>query len=233
MHSILVKYRSAHLVKRSMSFSTPAHPICGCQAKKCWSPACWLHKTFDCGKSSTCKDTGEKFYIRYGSGAVNGTVDYDTVCFGGVKDGLCVEKQGFAQSTAEPGPAFALGKFDGIMGLAYDSISVNNLKTPLTNLIENGQCAEPVIAFWLNRNPESSADGGELTICGTDKNHYEGELLYTPVTRQKYWEIKVDALTVKSETIATSFQAVVDSGTSLITGPSADVRKLAKAIGAF
>jgi cathepsin D len=203
--------------------------------KKCWSPACFLHKTFDCAKSSTCKDTGEKFYIRYGSGSINGTVDYDNVCFGSKTDGLCVEeqKQGFAQTTAEPGAVFALGKFDGILGLAYDSISVNNLKTPITNLIEAGKCAEPVFAFWLNRDAEDGSNGGELTICGTDKNHYEGELVYAPVTRQKYWQVTIDSVTVKSETIATSFEAAIDSGTSLLTGPSADIKKLAKQIGAI
>jgi len=204
-------------------------------SKKCWSPACFLHKTFDCSKSSTCKDTDEKFYIRYGSGAVNGTVVYDNVCFGTQADGLCIEnqKQGFAQATSVPGLVFVLGKFDGILGLAYDSISVNKLKTPITNLIESDQCAEPVFAFWLNRDAENGENGGELTICGTDKAHYDGEITYAPVSRQAYWQITVESVTVKGQAIATAFEAVVDSGTSLMTGPPADVKKLAKAIGAI
>jgi len=199
--------------------------------KACRSPACWLHKTFDCAKSSTCENTNEKFSIKYGSGAVNGTVAYDTVCIGG-KDGLCIKKQGFAHTTSQPGLTWAVGKFDGIFGMGYDTIAVNNLKTPFTNLIENQQCAEPVFAFWLNRDPQNGVQGGELTVCGTDSNHYQGELTWAPVTKQAYWQIAVESVSVKGANIATAFQVAVDSGTSLITGPSQDIKALAKAVGA-
>jgi saccharopepsin len=89
-----------------------------------------LHKKYQCAQSSTCQETTDKFYIRYGSGSLNGTVTYDKVCFGTGSDAPCVDKQGFAESTVEPGGAFLVGKFDGILGMAYDSISVNNLTTP-------------------------------------------------------------------------------------------------------
>jgi len=200
--------------------------------KACKSPACILHKKYQCAKSSTCKETQDKFYIRYGSGSLNGTVTYDKVCFGTAADALCVDKQGFAESTVEPGGAFLIGKFDGILGMAYDSIAVNNLTTPFSNLINGGKCQQKVFAFWLSRDPESGAKGGELTLCGTDSSHYEGDLFYVPVSRQKYWQISVDEVTVGTTSIATKFEAIVDSGTSLLTGPSKDVTQLQKAIGA-
>jgi cathepsin D len=199
--------------------------------KSCRSPACLAHKKFQCAQSSTCKETGEKFAIVYGSGAVNGTVAYDKLCFG--SDGsLCVDNQGFAETTQEPGGAFVLGKFDGILGMAYDSISVDNLTTPFTNLINSGKCNEKVFAFWLSRDPESGAKGGELTLCGTDPSHYEGDLFYVPVTRQKYWQVAVDQVAVGDKVIASKFEAVADTGTSLMVGPKKDVDQLQKAIGA-
>jgi len=200
--------------------------------KSCKSMACVLHKKFQCEKSSTCKATTEKFFIRYGSGQLNGTVTNDKVCFGCQQDAICIDQQAFAESTVEPGGAFLVGKFDGILGMGYDSISVNNLTTPFSNLIKGGKCDEPVFAFWLSRDPSSGAKGGELTLCGTDKNHYEGDLFYVPVTREKYWQIAVDSLDVGGKSIAATFQAIADTGTSLLTGPTKDITEVNKAIGA-
>lgn len=42
------------------------------------------------------------------------------------------------------GLAFTLGKFDGIMGLAFDTISVEGVPTPFGNLVESGELDEPV-----------------------------------------------------------------------------------------
>jgi len=200
--------------------------------KACRSIACILHKKYQCAQSSTCKATTDKFYIRYGSGQLNGTVTYDKLCFGCKEDSLCVDQQGFAESTVEPGGAFIVGKFDGILGMGYDSIAVNNLTTPFTNLINSKKCDEPVFAFWLSRDPASGAKGGELTLCGTDKNHYEGDLFYVPVTRQKYWQFKVDSLDIGGKSVAATFEAIADTGTSLLTGPTKDITAVNRAIGA-
>jgi len=200
--------------------------------KSCKSMACVLHKKFQCAQSSTCKETTDKFFIRYGSGQLNGTVAYDKVCFGCQQDSVCVDQQAFAESTVEPGGAFLVGKFDGILGMGYDSISVNNLTTPFSNLIKSGNCPEPVFAFWLSRDPASGAKGGELTLCGSDSSHYDGELSYVPVTRQGYWQFKIDSLDVGGKSMATTFDAIADTGTSLLTGPKKDIEQVNKAIGA-
>jgi cathepsin D len=191
-----------------------------------------MHKKFQCSQSSTCKATTQKFYIRYGSGSLNGTIDYDRVCFGCQDDSMCIDQQGFAESTSEPAGAFLVGKFDGILGMGYDSLSVDNITTPFTNLINSGKCDQPVFAFWLSRDPNSGAKGGELTLCGTDKNHYEGDLFYVPLSKQTYWQFKVDSLTVGDKSMATEFQAVADTGTSLLTGPKKAIDQVNKALGA-
>jgi len=46
-----------------------------------------------------------------------------------------IEKQLFAEATEEPGLAFAFGRFDGILGLGYDTISVNHIPPPFYELI--------------------------------------------------------------------------------------------------
>ena len=43
-----------------------------------------------------------------------------------------IKDQIFAEATEEPGLAFAFGRFDGILGLGYDTISVNKIVPPFT-----------------------------------------------------------------------------------------------------
>ena len=40
---------------------------------------------------------------------------------------LSIKNQGFAESTKEPGLTFAMARFDGILGLGYDTISVQGI----------------------------------------------------------------------------------------------------------
>jgi len=195
----------------------------------CTSIGCFNHKRFNCEKSSSCVDDGTE--IDFPGSILSGSLAYDKLCFGCDQDGLCVEKQGFAQIIIEPGQ-FAFAKYDGVFGLAYDSISVGKVPSPFSNLIQNGQCDEPVFAFWLNRDTSNGSKGGELTICGTDKNYYEGEIHYAPVTRQAYWQIKVDSFAVGSDKLDTPFEAVIQTGSAINFGPTSAVDLLHSILGA-
>ena len=43
----------------------------------------------------------------------------------------------------------------------------------------------------LCRN-ESAKAGGELLLGGTDPNHFVGNLSYVPLSKETYWEFKMD-----------------------------------------
>jgi hypothetical protein len=65
---------------------------------------------------------------------------------------MCVNNQGFMCAMAEPGLAFVSAKFDGILGMGYPSISVDNLMSPFQKLMQNKTlCPQGVFAFWLPR----------------------------------------------------------------------------------
>lgn len=94
-------------------------------ASNCWNIACFLHNTYNAGKSSTYNRNGTAMDIEYGSGGVKGYVSVDNVTWGDkvVKDVY------FGEMTAMEGISFIVSHFDGILGMAWRRISVDNLPT--------------------------------------------------------------------------------------------------------
>lgn len=189
---------------------------------------CGSHPKFDPSKSTTFKSDGRKFNIMYGSGPVSGVLGNDQVTAGGVT----ATDQTFAliDNVKGLGLAYAVGKFDGILGLAFRSISVDNITTVFGNMVAQQQVSEPVFAFYLSA---TSGTDGELTIGGIDKNHFTGDIHYVKLTSDTYWETRLDSLALEGMgSVTTATKVIVDSGTSILAGPSADVKALAAKVGA-
>jgi len=193
-----------------------------------WILPCDLHAQYDHTKSKTYQVNGEKFSIQYGSGAASGFLSYDNVALGGVT----IQKQVFAEITNEPGIAFLAAGFDGLLGLAFDSISVDHATPVWYNLLAQKLVAQPVFAFYLNRQNSSAGQGGELVLGGTDPKHYTGAFTFAPLTNQTYWEFAIDGVSIGSTVIAGPSKAIADSGTSLIVGPTKLIDQIQKLIGA-
>lgn len=198
-------------------------------SNECGSIACYLHTTYDSSASSTYKKNGSEFEIRYGSGSLSGFISQDTVQIGDVK----IESQDFAEATSEPGLAFAFGRFDGILGLGYDTISVNHIVPPFYNMINQGLLDEPVFAFYLADTANGDGDESEACLGGVNKDHYTGEMTKIPLRRKAYWEVALDAITFGDETAELDDTGVIlDTGTSLNALPSTLAELLNKEIGA-
>jgi len=195
-------------------------------------PACDVHKKYDSAKSSTYVKNGEEFNITYGSGSMTGFLSQDTLLFGG----LTVTKQVFTEATGLPGISFLAGKFDGILGLGFQSISVDNVVPPWYNIVAQNLVSTPVFSFWLSDNANST-DGGELMLGGIDANRYTGKITYVPLTSETYWQFKMDDISIRSTSTgycgSTGCTAIADTGTSLIAGPSDQVKALNLKLGAL
>jgi len=87
---------------------------------------------------------------------------------------------------------------------------------------------EAVFSFYLSG---TSGTDGELTFGGVDNAHFDGELSYVPLSKAGYWQIALDKMTVAGKTVDSNGQAIVDSGTSLLAGPSSIVKSVLSQIG--
>ena len=57
----------------------------------------------------------------------------------------------FAEATHQPGLTFIVAKFDGILGMGWNTISVDNAPTVFDLMIQEKLVDQPVFSFWLDR----------------------------------------------------------------------------------
>ncbi|KAJ4703925.1 Aspartic proteinase [Melia azedarach] len=173
---------------------------------------------------------GEPAAIQYGTGAISGFFSYDSVKVGD----LTVKDQEFIEATREPSVTFLVAKFDGILGLGFQEISVGNAVPVWYNMVKQGLIKDPVFSFWLNRN-QGDEEGGEIVFGGVDPSHYKGKHTYVPVTQKGYWQFDMGDVLIGGKPTgycAGGCAAIADSGTSLVAGPTTVIAMINQAIGA-
>ena len=181
---------------------------------------------YDHATSSSYKEDNGDFNIMYGSGSVSGFFSIDSIV---LADDIQVEAQRFAevQDAGGLGFAYAFGKFDGILGLGFTSISIDGTPTVMENAINQNLLDQPIFSFYLGDNQP-----GELTFGAYDPTKFTGDLTFVKLQKATYWQIALDQATSGEYASPKNMTAIVDSGTSLIAGPKAEVQKLAAAVGA-
>ncbi|KAG1741532.1 Asp-domain-containing protein [Suillus paluster] len=195
-------------------------------SSECIYVACERHAQYDSSASSTHQANGSDFSILYGSGPIEGYVSQDVLRIGD----LSVRSQDFAEATKEPDLPFVHGKFDGILGLAYTSISINHITPPFYNMINQGLLDEPVFSFRLG---SSAADGGEVTFGGTNYSAYTGNITYVPVRSKAHWEVELEKVALGDDELKLEMTgAAIDTGASVIGLPTNIAAKFNAKIGA-
>eukprot|EP01100_Stratorugosa_tubuloviscum_P001494 TRINITY_DN132_c6_g1_i1.p1 TRINITY_DN132_c6_g1~~TRINITY_DN132_c6_g1_i1.p1 ORF type:complete len:393 (-),score=195.07 TRINITY_DN132_c6_g1_i1:67-1245(-) len=192
--------------------------------------ACKNHNKYDSTKSSTYISNGTQFEIKYGTGAVSGFISQDNLNIGG----LLVIGQQFGEAVKEPGLVFVEAKFDGILGMGFETISVDHVTPVWYNILNQGLVNQGVFAFWLDQDPDK-ADGGEIYLGSVNNRRYTGSISYVPLTSETYWEFKMDDVKKGSTSLdwcgRSGCITILDTGTSLIAGPAAQFDDLNKQLG--
>ncbi len=110
-----------------------------CEARRNW---------YDSSKSRTFTRNGTYFKIRYGSGFLLGFLSNDTVVLGSQ---LRVDGQIFTEAVEDPDDIFSSADFDGLMGLGYSNIAVQDIKPVLYNMQEQGRIKEKIFSMFVDQ----------------------------------------------------------------------------------
>ncbi|CCW64423.1 unnamed protein product [Phytomonas sp. EM1] len=187
-----------------------------CVVKRCYNPK----------ESSSTTPDGREFHIKYGSGSVKGVLVEDKIQFASF-----TANQTFAEvsDVSGLGKMYVFARWDGIMGMAWPVLAVDNVKPPIFSLTEEDKNLANQFAFYL---PKKSSEKGQLLLGGYDNDHFTGKLVTVPLTTKIYWTVNITSSSIGSAVLSDTVTAIVDSGTSLIVVPRKSFDKIVVSTGA-
>jgi len=186
----------------------------------CEGESCLEHHRLREREDKTLRvDTGY-VHIKYGTGNMRGRRATDQVQVSAVK----VKDQDFLLSTQEDGDVFLNGRFDGVMGLG---------RMDLADILAKGEEGRGV-PFYINAAKNSLAEPlfsmyvsarmgrpGAVVLGGVNEDLFQGPITYHPGHSSAYWMLSLSMMQVGDLVVPTmGAMGIVDSGTSLLVGPS-------------
>jgi len=124
------------------------------------------------------------------------------------------------------------------MGLAFQGLASTNALPFWQALVNNGQWTSPEMSVWLTRflndnSAQAEEPGGILTFGGTNSTLFQGNVEFLNMPNgglQGFWLLQMNSLTVQGNnvqiTTGASANSAIDTGTTLIGGPTTDVQKI-------
>jgi len=194
---------------------------------ECVSEACMMHHRFDHERSRTFHSVGMDMSVRFGTGSIDGFLGQDTFTFGPIK----VIGQTFGQITEETGDVFVTGKFDGILGLSFPSLSAAGYTPVFDNIMKQRLLTRNCFSFYYSKLPRQES---ALVMGVPNPELYVGTIRYLQVSRAFYWELELKDIIIGNEwqrvCRSPPCKAVVDTGTSLLTGPTEEMTRVLEKI---
>jgi len=183
----------------------------------CQSQACTGKDQYNSASSSSYQANGTSITIQYGTGSMSGILDEDTINIAGTN--LPQVTFGEAQSLAD---FFANEPLDGILGLGWPSIAADGVTPVFNQWMEEGM--NSVFSVYLDSS--EGCTGSEIVFGGIDPKYDGGNIQYVPLTSQGYWQINLVSVVINGNDVSGcngECSAIVDTGTSLIVGPTSAV----------
>lgn len=185
-------------------------------SNKCQSKNCATKKEkFDSSKSSTYQANGNKdFSLTYGIGGVSGSFFEDNVSVAGVQ----IKNQTVAQAS-KLSKDYRTDQAEGVMGLGFRSIASGHEQPILQRLFSQHQFPKQILSFAFGRTSSGTVEKSELSIGSINQDLIKGDISYTSVTKEGFWQFEFDSLFVGASDGAKGIPGIVDSGTSSIAMP--------------
>jgi hypothetical protein len=206
----------------------------------CKSDTCLEHHRFDTSESSSfspMKLSG-KGSIHYGTGEVKYEGGSDKItfcdshknagCHGLQSHAIEVPQHPFGMSTHQTSNPFRILPFDGILGLAPSK----NMGSVMHQLKAAKALAKNILGFYFS---EDTHRNGSVSFGGIEPVHIapNHSIHWHPLTKDDEWEVGMKDIAVDGKRLHMCDDrpggicpAVVDTGSSLITGPSGEIDKL-------
>lgn len=202
-------------------------------SESCSDRACKMHKRYNPLKSNSASsmqadgskaesgDMRDQLTVTFGTGEITGQFYQDDICIGA----LCTPMT-FIGSTHETDQPFASFNFDGVLGLALGEMSQGPKFSMLEQLNEVGQLRDFIFSVFLS---DSNAEDSEVTFGEVKTQHMVGDMFWVPVSRKSgYWQVSIEDIAInnKKQELCSDCQVAVDTGTSMLAGPSHVISQL-------
>ncbi|CEF70267.1 Aspartic peptidase family and Aspartic peptidase domain-containing protein [Strongyloides ratti] len=193
---------------------------------------CLEKHQFNPSESKTYIRTGKMFNINYGYASVSGILGQDTVAFVGNNGKLSIPNTIFGRAH-NISWLFKDDILDGILGLAFPSISIDGILPPMFNAQKQGLLNKPIFTAYLQHiQPANGELGGSLTFGDIDTKNCGPVIAYEKLYSSTYWAFKLNKISLGSFNISKVFNAISDTAIGILGLPQYLVDGIAKTIGA-
>lgn len=192
-------------------------------SRSCVSEGCKGHKKYDGTSFKGYTPSNRTLNVEFGSGELMGTLSEDVVFLAGIR----IESQTFVEIDHENGEVFSKIMFDGIVGMAFPTLSAHNSTPIFDNILKKHMLLNGIFGFFLSKKEKGEFES-RLMLGGVDRNLVEGDIRYYDVLEEFYWSIEMESILIngKNSNLCHNCKAIIDTGTSLITGPSNEISNL-------
>ncbi|XP_074812755.1 pepsin A-like [Natator depressus] len=141
--------------------------------------------------------------------------------------GIVDTNQIFGLSKTEPSYLSYFASYDGILGLAFSSISSSGATPVFDNMMNEGLVPQDLFSLYLSSDSPLSL---LVMFSGIDSSYYSGSLNWIPLS---YWEITMNSITMNGHLIscANGWQAIINTGTSVLAGAPTAISKILHYVG--
>jgi len=171
--------------------------------------------------------------LQYGSGEAQGALAQDKVSMGP----FSIAQQQFVLAS-QLSQGLLQGSLNGLLGLGFDAIAQTRATPFAQALSENGGLSAPMFSFYLTRltndaSAPQDAPGGTFTLGGTNSSLFQGDIDYVNIPSgvpPSFWFLPVTQVGIQGTSLTvtsgTANLAAIDTGTTLIGGPTSSVQAI-------
>ncbi|CAH1797694.1 unnamed protein product [Owenia fusiformis] len=205
------------------------------------SPDPSIKTFFHTDDSSSYTSDGRTVKVPYTQGKWEGPVGQDMVRMSSLKNVSAVESYIACITTSDQ--FFINGShWEGILGLAYSEIArPDNSVEPFFDTLVRERDVPNLFSMQLcgtlDKNKQTDVSmGGSMVIGAIDPDLYKGEIFYTPLRKEWYYEVVVTDIQVEGHSLAMDCKeynfdkTIVDSGTTNLRLPTKVFTQLVESI---